>query len=69
MKIKDSVGLKKIENKNRQFLVEKIIHSVEFQNLYENSVEKKLEDDIKSNGWGFINKILDMDNFVELLST
>ena len=41
LKIKDSVCLKKIENKNRQFLVEKKIHGVEFQNLYEDSIEKK----------------------------
>ena len=43
LKIKDSVSLKKFENKNRQFLVEKIIHGVEFQNPYENSIEKKPE--------------------------
>ena len=43
LKIKDSVGLKKIEDKNKQFQVEKIIHGVEFQNPYENSIEKKPE--------------------------
>ena len=43
LKIKDSVSLKKFENKNRQFLVKKIIHCVEFQNPYENSVERKPE--------------------------
>ena len=42
-KRKDSIGLKKIEERNKQFLVEKIIHSVEFQNPYTNSVEQKPE--------------------------
>ena len=43
LKIKYSVGLKKIEDKNKQFLVEKKIHGVEFQNPYENSIERKPE--------------------------
>ena len=43
LKIKDSVGLKKFEDKNKQLLVEKIIHGVEFQNPYKNSIEKKPE--------------------------
>ena len=30
---------------------------------------QQLDSNIKSNGWGFINDILDMDNSVELLST
>ena len=38
-KLKDSVGLKKVEDRNKQFLIEKIIHSVEFQDLYMNSIE------------------------------
>ena len=42
-KLKDCIGLKKIEERNKQFLVEKIIHSVEFQNPYTNSVEQKPE--------------------------
>ena len=40
-KLKDSIGLKKIEERDRQFLIENIIHSVEFKNWYKNSVEKK----------------------------
>ena len=32
-KMKDSISLKKIEERDRQFLVEKIIHSIEFSNL------------------------------------
>ena len=32
LKIKDSIGLEKIEERDKQFLVEKIIHGVEFQN-------------------------------------
>ena len=42
-KIKNSVGLQKTEERNKQFLVEKIIHAVEFANLYKNSVEKNPE--------------------------
>ena len=42
-RVKNSVGLQKIEERNKQFLVEKIIHAVEFANPYENSVEKKPE--------------------------
>ena len=111
LKIKDSIGLKKIEEKGKQFLVEKIIHGVEFQNPYENNIQKKPEiietvetnykiiimiyqyffikvaeiflecihsldpnkiqqfdDNIKSNGWGFMN-LLEIDNSVESLST
>ena len=39
----DSVGLKKIEEKNKQFLLEKIIHGVEFENLYATDSERKPE--------------------------
>ena len=35
--------MKKIEERVRQFLVEKLIHGVEFSNPYENSVEKTPE--------------------------
>ena len=42
-KVKDEAGMKKIEERDRQFLVEKIIHGVEFSNSYENSIEKKPE--------------------------
>ena len=38
-KLKDSTGFRKIEEGDRQFLVEKL--SVEFSNPYENSTEKK----------------------------
>ena len=38
-KMKDSVGMKKIEEKNREFLVKKVIHSIEFNNPYENSIK------------------------------
>ena len=107
-KIKDSIGMQKIEKNDRQFLVEKIIHSVEFKNPYENSIEKnpeiidivesnyrvirrvnqhlysdiadiffeyihsldpneiqKLDDDIKTNGWG-VKNIHDIKNPLEL---
>ena len=39
----DSVGLKKVEDKNNQFLIEKIIHGVEFENFYQSNPEKKPE--------------------------
>ena len=42
-KVKDEVRIKKTEERDRQFLVEKIIHGVEFSNPYENSIEKKPE--------------------------
>ena len=42
-KAKDSVNLKIIEQKDRQFLMEKIIHGIEFKNPYETSSEEKPE--------------------------
>ena len=33
------VGLKIIEERDQQFLLEKIIHTVEFKNPYENSIK------------------------------
>ena len=42
-KVKNEVGLQKVEERNKRFLVEKIIHTVEFANPYQNSVEKKPE--------------------------
>ena len=42
-KLKDSVGLKKVEHRNKQFLIEKIIHFLEFENPYMNSIEQKPE--------------------------
>ena len=51
LKVKDLIGLKKIEERDQQFLVEKIIHAAEFKNLYENSIKKKFEiiDTVESN--------------------
>ena len=50
-KMQDSTALKKIEEKNKQFLVEKIIHRVEFENFYQSNPEQKPEmiDTIESN--------------------
>ena len=42
-KKKYSISLKKTEESDRQFLVEKIIHSIEFSNPYEDPTEKKAE--------------------------
>ena len=39
----DTVSVKKIEEKNKQFLIEKLIHSVEFEDLYATNPEKKTE--------------------------
>ena len=42
-KMLDNVGIKKIEEKNKQFLLEKIIHRIEFENLYATESERKPE--------------------------
>ena len=39
----DSVGIKKIEEKNKHFLIEKVIHGIEFENLYATNSERKPE--------------------------
>ena len=39
----DSIGMQKKEEKRKQFLIEKIIHGTEFQNLYNIMTEKKTE--------------------------
>ena len=36
----DSTTLKKLEDKNKQFLVEKIIQGVEFENIYQSHPEQ-----------------------------
>ena len=42
-KMLDSVGLKKVEDKNKEFLMEKIIHEVELENFYQSNPEKNPE--------------------------
>ena len=42
-KVKDEVGMKKIGERDSQFLVEKIIHGVEFSNPYGNLIKKSLK--------------------------
>ena len=39
----DTVGLQKVEERNKQFLIEKLIHGIEFKNLYEIDSENKPE--------------------------
>ena len=39
----DSVAMKKVEDKNNQFLIEKIIHGIEFENFYQANPELKPE--------------------------
>ena len=41
LKGKDAVRLKKLEEKDRQFLIEKIIYGVEKENPYTIEIEKK----------------------------
>ena len=43
LKVKDSIGLMKTEERDQHFFVEKIIHAIEFKNPYENSIDKKPE--------------------------
>ena len=40
-KMLDTVGVKKLEEKNKQFLIEKLIHSIEFEDLYATNPKKK----------------------------
>ena len=42
-KMLDSKALEKLENKNKQFLIDKIIQGVEFENAYESNPEKNPE--------------------------
>ena len=42
-KMLDTVGLQKVEQKYKQFLIEKIIHGVEFKNFYGTDSERKPE--------------------------
>ena len=42
-KLLDIVRLQKVEQKNNQFLLEKIIHGIEFENLYVTDSERKPE--------------------------
>ena len=42
-KMQDTVGLQKVEERNKQFLIEKLIHGIEFKNLYETDSENKPE--------------------------
>ena len=42
----DTVGMQKIAEKSKQLLIEKIIHSVEFENPYFIEIEKKKKTEI-----------------------
>ena len=42
MKMLNSIGMQEIEEKSKQFLIEKIIHDSEFKNLYKIQTEKKV---------------------------
>ena len=42
-KMLDTVGFQKVEQKNKQFLLEKIIHGIEFENIYATDSERKPE--------------------------
>ena len=40
---KDDFSLKATESRDRQFLIEKLIHNIEFKDHYANSARKKSE--------------------------
>ena len=42
----DTVGMKKIEEKNKQFLIEKIIRGVEFEDSYKTEPKKKNKNNV-----------------------
>ena len=109
-KMLDSKALEKLENKNKQFMIEKIIQGVEFENAYQSNPEKNpemirtiesnyrvarrvyqqlfldiaelfheyiesidfyeqqdIEEDMKTNGWGTVENIRTVKDFVKLL--
>ena len=109
-KMLDSIAMKKVEDKNKQFLIEKIIHGVEFENFYQTNPEKKpeivrtiesnykvarrvyqnlyydiaelffeyvqsidsfeqqdIEEDVKINGWGSVEKISEVKCSMRML--
>ena len=110
-KMLDSKALEKLENKNKQFMIEKIIQGVEFENAYQSNPEKNpemirtiesnyrvarrvyqqlfldiaelfheyiesidfyeqqdIEEDMKTNGWGTVENIRTIKDFVRLLN-
>ena len=42
-KMLDTLGMKKVEEKKKQFLIEKIIYGVQFEDLYQSDSERKPE--------------------------
>ena len=57
-KLKDSVGLKKVEDRNNQFFLVKIIHSAEFQNPYMNLIKQKLGIvDVQENNYKIVRRV------------
>ena len=109
-KMLDSKALEKLENKNKQFMIEKITQGVEFENAYQSNPEKNpemirtiesnyrvarrvyqqlfldiaelfheyiesigfyeqqdIEEDMKTNGWGTVENIRTVKDFVKLL--
>ena len=110
-KMLDSKALEKLESKNKQFMIEKIIQGVEFENAYQSNPEKNpemirtiesnyrvarrvyqqlfldiaelfheyiesidfyeqqdIEEDMKTNGWGTVENIRTIKDFVRLLN-
>ena len=43
IKMLNSIGMQELEEKSKQFLIEKITHDIEFKNLYKIQTEKKSE--------------------------
>ena len=48
-KMLDTVGMQKVEEKNNQFLIEKIILGVEFENAYQKEIKPEILETIEGN--------------------
>ena len=108
-KMLDTVGMQKVEEKNNQFLIEKIILGVEFENAYQKEIKPEIletiegnykvarrvyqylyfdiadlffeyvksmdsyeiqdiEEDMKANGWGAVEKISEVNDSFRMLN-
>ena len=108
-KMLDTVGMQKVEEKNNQFLIEKIILGVEFENAYQKEIKPEIletiegnykvarrvyqylyfdiadlfleyvksmdsyeiqdiEEDMKANGWGAVEKIAEVNDSFRMLN-
>ena len=72
--MKDSISLKKIEERDSQFLIEEIIHSIDFSNPHKNPTEKNpditgtVESNYKISRWVYQALFIDVaDSFIEYI--